>query len=115
MADANQKTGGAMGNFVKQSPLDYQTVAASQTAAVLGAKGGAIGDLLQRVVIVVATANAAATSVNDGGGSEISLIPNSPGGGVGVYVIELGIASKTGAWKVTTGSGVSVIACGLFS
>jgi len=115
MADTNQRTGVAMGDFVKQSPLDYQAVAASQTDLALGAKGGAIGDLLQRIVISVATAASGTVSIQDGGDTATLIMPNSPGGGVGVYVVELGIASRTGAWSITTGAGSTVLAIGLFT
>lgn len=46
----------------------------------------------------------------DGSGSAITVFPNSPGGGVGTYTVELNITSTGGAWKVTTGAGVAVIA-----
>ena len=114
MSNANQKTGGAMGEFVKQSPLDYQAVAASQTDLVLGTTG-AIGDLLQRIVISVATAASATVSIQDGADTATLIMPNSPGGGIGVYVVELGIASRSGAWSVTTGAGSTVLAAGLFT
>jgi hypothetical protein len=114
MSNANQKTGGAMGGFVKQSPLDYQAVPASQTDLVLGTTG-AIGDLLQRLVISVATAASGTVSIQDGADTATLIMPNSPGGGIGVYVVELGIASRTGAWSVTTGAGSTVLAIGLFT
>jgi len=99
---------------VEQGQFDYETVAASQSDQVLGVTGG-VGDFLHKLVIVVATAATAATSIKDGGGSAISILPNSPGGGIGVYVVELNIVSTAGAWKVTTGAGVSVIAVGRFT
>lgn len=96
-----------------QSYGHYETVAASQTDQALGAVG-ATGDFLERLVIVVATAATAATSIKDGSTS-ISILPNSPGGGIGVYDVELNMVSKNGAWSVTTGAGSSVIAVGRFS
>lgn len=92
----------------------YETVAASQTAQVMG-NGGAAGDYLARVICVVTTAATAATSIKDGGGSAISILPNSPGGGVGTYVVEIGAYSQAGPWKVTTGAGVAAIAVGTFT
>lgn len=92
----------------------YETIAASQTDQVLGPVGAA-GDYLDRLVITVATAVTAATSIKDGGGSAISILPNSPGGGVGVYVVDCRMRSRAGAWKVTTGAGVSVVAVGEFA
>jgi len=114
MSNGNQRTDVAMGGYVKQSPLDYQAVAVSQTDKVLGTTG-AVGDLLQRLVITVATAATGTVSIQDGADTATLILPNSPGGGVGVYMVELGIASRTGAWSVTTGAGATVVAVGLFT
>lgn len=92
----------------------YETVAASQTDQVLGGNGSK-GDWLEHLVCTVATAATAATSIKDGTGSAISVLPNSPGGGIGVYYIPIKAYSTIGAWKVTTGAGVTVIAVGKFS
>lgn len=97
--------------------VDYETVAASQTDQVLGATG-AVGDVLSRLIITVGTAATAAVSIKDGNGSSIPILPNSPGGGVGVYVVELGVkclAATTPGWKVTTGAGSTVVAVGNFT
>jgi hypothetical protein len=91
----------------------YETVAASQTAQVLGTSG-ARGDFLGRLILVVSTAATAATSILDGSTS-MAVFPNSPGGGVGTYNIELRLFSQSGPWKVTTGAGVAAIAVGKFS
>ena len=102
------------GVIVQDCGLAYETVAAGQTDQVLGGTG-AIGDILTRLIITVGTAASAATSIKDGAGSSIPILPNSPGGGVGVYVVHLGIASVAGAWSVTTGAGATVVAIGQFS
>ena len=99
---------------VEQGQFDYETVAASQTDQTLGVTG-ALGDFLHRLIIIVTTAATAAVSIKDGSGSSIAVFPNSPGGGVGTYVVELNIRSTDGAWKVTTGAGVEVIAIGRFT
>jgi len=93
---------------------DYETVAAGQSDQALGATG-AIGDVLTRLIITVGTAASAATSIKDGSGSSIAILPNSPGGGIGVYVVDLGIVSTSGAWKVTTGAGSTAVAIGKFT
>ena len=102
-------------NIVKTLPYDgqYETVAASQTAQVLGGTGAA-GDYIDHIILVVSTAATAATSILDGATS-IAVFPNSPGGGIGTYTINLGMVSVSGAWKVTTGAGVAAIAVGKFS
>lgn len=92
----------------------YETVAASQTNQALGATG-ALGDYLKGLILVVATAATAATTIKDGSDTAISIFPNSPGGGVGTYYVPVGLKSRTGAWQITTGAGVSVIALGSFS
>lgn len=92
----------------------YETVAASQTDQVLGPTG-AKGDYLERLIITVGTAATAATSIKDGSGSSIPILPNSPGGGIGVYVVEVGAYSTSGTWQVTTGAGSTVVAVGKFS
>lgn len=96
-----------------ESQMEYETVAASRTAQVLGGTGAA-GDYLSHLILVVSTAATAATSILDGATS-ISVFPNSPGGGIGTYYIPLNLVSVSGAWKVTTGAGVAVIAAGRFS
>ncbi len=93
---------------------DYETVAASQTDQTLGPVGAA-GDVIEKLIVVVATALTAAVSIKDGSGAAISVFPDSPGGGVGTYVVHLGVRSNNGAWKVTTGAGSSVIVVGRFT
>lgn len=98
----------------------YETVAAGQTDQVLG-NAGATGDVLSTVVIVPAAANCGAVSVKDGSGSAITLFV---GGGTTaltdlrpqvVSFGAFGAVSTSGAWKVTTGTNVSVIATGQFT
>jgi hypothetical protein len=91
----------------------YEHVAVSQTAQVLGGTG-AIGDYLHRLVCTVSTAATGAVTLLDGATSPV-VLTNSPGDGIGVYNIEMNVVSKVGAWKVTTGAGVEVLAVGIFS
>lgn len=96
---------------------DYQLVAPSAAAVLLGATG-AVGDYLGTLICVVATAATAQVQITDGNGAAMTVLPNSPGQGVGTYVIRVGAKSKaatTPGWKVTTGAGVSVIATGVFT
>ena len=94
---------------------NWYAIAAGQPDFPLGASGGAAGDYLESLTLIVATAATAAVSIKDGAGSAISILPNSPGGGIGVYKVPLDMASKSGAWKITTGAGVTAIAHGRFS
>ena len=94
---------------------EYETVAASQSAQVLGATG-AIGDYIAGILVVPATTspgnvllldNATSITVFTGGASSVSnLVP---------FYIPLNMISVSGAWKITTGSNVSCIGIGNFT
>ena len=96
------------------SNSSYETVAASQTDQALG-PAGAAGDYLDRLIIKVNTAATATVDIQDGAGTAIPIMPASPGGGIGVYVVELKVYSRAGAWSVTTGAGATVLAIGNFT
>jgi hypothetical protein len=100
-------------------PYRYQKehVAASQTAQVLGTTG-AKGDYLHRLICTVTTASTGNVLIVDGSGAGIlthTILPASAGTGINVYNIEVNAVSADGAWKVTTGAGVEVLAVGIFS
>ncbi len=94
---------------------EYETVAASQTAQVLGATG-ATGDYIAGVLVVPATTspgnvllldNATSITIFTGGASSVTnLVP---------FFIPLGMISVSGAWKLTTGANVSCIGIGNFT
>lgn len=93
----------------------YETIAASQTAQVLGSTG-AVGDRISRLIIIPASTSPGvvalldnATSINilPGGASSLTELKS--------IVVELGMQSVSGAWKITTGASVSVIAVGKFT
>lgn len=98
----------------------YQAVAASQTATTLQSSTGATGDYLSHCVIYPTSTSPGAVTVFDstntaansailfaGGASSTSnLTPIS---------VPVGANSINGAWKVTTGSAVSVVCYGKFS
>ncbi len=90
----------------------YEHVAGSAVAQVLGTSG-AVGDYIHRLIITVNTAAYSAVSITDGAVAAHGIITaNTP---IGVYDVEMNIISQSGAWKVTTGAGVEVLAVGLFS
>jgi ABC-type thiamine transport system ATPase subunit len=89
----------------------YETVAASQTAQVLGTTGAA-GDTLMRLIVTVTIAATGAVSLLDGATSYALVAATTP---VGVYVVEINATSVNGAWKVTTGAGATVMAVGNFT
>ena len=97
--------------------VEYETVAASQTDQIMGASG-AVGDYIEGLICVVATAATSQVQIKDGNGSAITVLPNAVGAGVGTYYVPLGlkcIAATTPGWKITTAAGVSVIATGDFT
>jgi hypothetical protein len=89
----------------------YETVAASQTAQVLG-QSGAVGDTIIRLIITVNTALTSTVTIIDGSTS-IAIMPATTI--VGIYSIDLGVQSVSGPWKITTGAGATVVAVGNFS
>lgn len=103
------------GMTVRVNDADYETVASSQAAQVMGG-AGAVGDYLAGVLVIPATTTPGAVTILDsatsitvftGGASSVSnLVP---------FFIPLGMKSVNGAWKVTTGANVSVIAIGSFT
>lgn len=99
--------------IVQPNRYFYETVAASQTAQVLGGTG-AVGDYLARLIVSVNTVATATLTLLDGATSytlmagAATLVP-------GAFSIEVGAASQNGAWKITTGAGCTVIAVGIFS
>jgi hypothetical protein len=94
---------------------EYETVAASQTAQVLGATG-ATGDYISHVIVIPTTVDAGNVILLDGStpitvfaGGTASLSNLVP------FMVPLGMISTSGAWKVTTGAGVSCIGVGNFT
>lgn len=91
---------------------DYETVAASQTAQVLGG-AGAQGDFISRLVLNNITVATAAVTLIDGTTSIV--VQTAASAQLGPCIVELGMRAKTGPWKITTGAGVTAIAVGQFS
>lgn len=115
IADPNDPT-----NVLKPNPdgsinsggTAYEAVAASATAQVLGG-AGATGDYLAGFIIQPATTTPGAVSILDGA----TTVYTFPGGTTTIAPIPVpwGARSVNGAWKVTTGTNVSVVAFGDFS
>lgn len=102
---------------VEQGRFRYEDVGASATDQILGPTG-AVGDFLHKLIITVNVALTAAVILRDGNGASIALMPNSPGGGLGVYVVEFNLQcvnAVTPGWKVTTGVGSTVLGIGRFT
>lgn len=89
----------------------FETVATGQTAQVLGATGS-VGDYLERLIITVSTSASSTVALLDNATSVSILAANTP---IGIYCVDFQMRSVSGAWKITTGAGASVIAVGQFS
>jgi hypothetical protein len=92
----------------------YKAIAASTSGSQLGATG-AVGDYLEGISCVVATAATSQVQIQDGAGALIVVLPNNVGPGIGTYYVALGIKATGAGWKVTTAAGVSAIATGKFT
>lgn len=92
----------------------YETVAAGQTAQVVG-PAGAISDWLSHVIIVPLTVAPGIVTLIDG----VTSIPIWVGGTVGAdlkpFTVDLRMRAASGSWKITTGANVSVIPVGKFT
>lgn len=95
-------------------PSNYETVAASQTAQALGATG-ATGDYIDKLIIIPATTAPGVVTLLDNATSIAIWLGGTVGADLKPFVIELGMKSVSGAWKVTTGANVSVIGVGRFT
>lgn len=102
-------------NFVQLSSANYETVAASATAQILGTTGAKL-DYLAGILIIPGTTspgqvllldNATSITIFVGGATSVtSLIP---------FYVPIGAESQSGAWKITTGLNVTAIAFGNFT
>lgn len=93
--------------------ISYEDVAASQTAQALGATGKT-GDILHHLVIVPAATNAGTVALLDGTVSRNVFVTGTLSD-LKPIIIPIGAKSVNGAWNVTTGASVSVIAVGQFT
>lgn len=93
--------------------LEYETVAASAADQVLGATGAA-GDYLSHIVIQPATTGAGTVTVKDGS-TVIFTFTSGTLADLSPKTVPFGLASVSGAWKITTGANVAVIGVGDFT
>jgi hypothetical protein len=99
--------------YIRPYGEEYETVAKSQTAQVLGTVG-AIGDVIERLIIVPETVAAGAVALLDGATS-ISIKVLESAAALVPVTVELRMRSIEGPWKITTGDNVHVIAVGRFT
>lgn len=104
------------GTVVQTSATEWETVAASATDQIMGATG-AVGDLLDSVLIVPTSTTTGAVSIKDGNGSAIQIYA----GGTTTLIpfsVPLGLKClnvTNPGWKITTGAGVTAIGIGNFT
>ncbi len=101
---------------VKNGPCAYETVAASQTAQILGATGNT-NDHLAGVLIIPETTSPGAVAILDGATS-ITIFAGGASSvpGLAPIPVPLGLdAVNAGGWRITTGANVHVIAVGKFT
>lgn len=107
------------GGSTSPTNTGYETVAASQTAQILGATG-AVGDYLSGLLIIPATTSPGIVSVTDGNGTAITVFAGGGGSVTSLHPWFVPFPGKainavTPGWKVTTGANVSVVAYGNFT
>lgn len=93
--------------------LEYETVAASQTAQVLGTTG-AIGDYLSHVILQPATLAAGTTTILDNA-TVIYTFTTGTLSDLRSITVPIGALSVSGAWKITTGANITATAFGDFT
>lgn len=103
------------GSAASQAPGKYETVAASQTAQVMGG-AGAVGDWIAGVLVIPGTTSPGNVALLDGATS----ITIFTGGATSVadlkpFFVPLGLYSVSGPWKITTGANVSAVGVGNFT
>lgn len=98
---------------VVQAGLEYETVAASQTAQALGATG-ATGDFLSHVIIQPTTTAAGTVTILDNA-TVIFTFTTGTLGDLRPLVIPISAFSVSGAWKITTGANVTATGFGDFT
>ncbi len=112
-ADQTIKTG--MVEAVTTVVPNYEPIPAGTVDQVLGA-GGLLGDLLTGLLVVPATTSPGAITIKDGSGSAITVFA---GGAASLsnlvpFFIPIGAISMNGAWSISVGANVSVLALGNF-
>ena len=93
--------------------LEYETVAASQTAQVLGATG-ATGDYLSHVILQPTTTGAGTCTILDNA-TVIFTFTTGTLADLSPKIIPISAFSASGAWKITTGANVTATAFGDFT
>lgn len=101
---------------LRKAGWQYETVAAGQTTQALGVTGAA-GDFLEGVLIIPATTSPGAVAIKDGANTAITIFTGGAGSVASLvpFFVPVCANSAAGAWQITTGANVSVIAVGMFT
>lgn len=99
---------------MKKAGWMYETVAASQTTQTIG-PAGALGDYLSHVIVTPATTAPGVVTIIDNATTIIPWLGGTVGADLKPFTIDVRANSASGAWKITTGANVSVVAVGMFT
>lgn len=95
--------------------MRYIVVDPSSSNSVLGNSAlSSPGDYLAELTCTVTNATNSAVFIADGNGDLQPVMPANISSGINVYPVRINRLSQSGKWKVTTDSGVSVTASGIF-
>jgi len=96
---------------------EYEFVAASQPNQVLGAGAGAVGDYCEHLLVIPLTTSPGNVQLKDGAGTAMTVFAGGASSVTSLvpFNIYVGAASVAGAWQVTTGANVQVIAAGNYT
>ena len=92
----------------------YFAFPASTGITAIGAVG-ATGDYLDTVTVIPGTVAPGVVTITDGSTAIITTAAGTATVLPGVFQIPVKAYSKTGAWKITTGTNVSVVITGQFT
>lgn len=95
-------------------PGSYATIAASQSAQLLGPNGN-IGDYLEGVTVIPGSATPGVVTILDKTTAIITTTVGTATVMPGVFYIPVRAYSQLGGWHITTGAAVSCLAVGKFS
>lgn len=93
---------------------EYEAVPAGSTDQAAGATGAA-GDYLSHIVIQPTTTSIGDVVVKDGATTIFTRTGGDTLPDLSPITVPFGVKSKNGAWEITTGANVAVLACGDFA
>ena len=94
--------------------FQYKAIPASSNSVALAVTTGGVGDYLHQLIISNVTVATASLTLIDGANS-IVLQTGAVGLTANTFTLPINALSNNGAWKITTGAGVTVVAVGVFA